>query len=307
MNSTNTFQTPVVLIAFNRPQTTRKVFEAIAAIRPAKLLLIADGPRASKEGEKDLCTQVRTIIKSVDWPCELLTNFSDQNLGCRERVVTGLNWVFSLVEEAIILEDDCLPHPSFFQFCQEMLKRYRGDSRIGMISGNSFVEAGSDWPFSYYFSRAFHIWGWATWRTAWQRYDPDITSWPEAKKYGMLSEFVDESRYIRHWTEVLDKMYAGTGPNTWDFQWAYTNMANNTLSIVPTVNLVENIGFGPEATHTIDPHTDPRMSGDAIEFPLNHPATVFPLRSLDRRDRKIGLPFALPHRVVRKMLRISKP
>ena len=247
---------------------------------------------------------MRKIVESVDWPCELLTNFSDRNLGCRERVVTGLNWVFSLVEEAIILEDDCLPDLSFFQFCQEMLNRYRGDSRIGMISGDSLVQVDSDWPFSYYFSRSFHIWGWATWRVAWQRYDPDIKSWPQAKKHGMLSEFIDEPRYIDHWTEVLDKMHAGTGPNTWDYQWVFTNMANSTLSIVPTVNLVKNIGFGPDATHTKDPLAAPHMHTMAIEFPLRHPDIVFALRSADRRDRKIDLPPALPRRIMRKFLRI---
>ena len=134
-----TFETPVALFVFNRPATTRKIFEAVANVRPAKLLLVADGPRPGKPGESELCQQVRQIIGRVDWPCEVLTNFADKNLGCRERMISGLNWVFSHVEEAILLEDDCLPHPSFFPFCQQLLERYRGDSRVAYISGDNLI------------------------------------------------------------------------------------------------------------------------------------------------------------------------
>jgi len=137
---TEVLQTPVALFVFKRPETTRRVFEAISKARPAKLFLIADGPRPGRDGEEEVCSQVRDIVSCVDWQCEVFKNFSEANLGCQERMISGLNWVFSLVEEAIILEDDCLPDSSFFPFCRELLERYRGDSRISYISGTNLVE-----------------------------------------------------------------------------------------------------------------------------------------------------------------------
>jgi hypothetical protein len=137
---TESLETPVVFIIFNRPRTARIVFTAIAEAKPTRLLVVADGPRPSKPGEAKLCEEARALISAVDWPCEVHTNFAEENLGCQERIISGLNWAFSLVEEAIILEDDCLPDLSFFPFCREMLNRYRGDARVGSISGTNFVE-----------------------------------------------------------------------------------------------------------------------------------------------------------------------
>jgi hypothetical protein len=166
---TEEFETPVALFVFRRPDTTRKVFEAIANVRPTRLLLIADGPRPDKPGELEASEQVREIVSRVDWPCEVSTNFADKNLGCQERMISGYNWVFSLVEEAILLEDDCLPDASFFFFCQEMLTRYRDDSRIAMVAGFNAVQDHTRTNYSYYFSSFTHCWGWATWRRAWAR------------------------------------------------------------------------------------------------------------------------------------------
>jgi hypothetical protein len=168
---TEALQTPVALFVFNRTGTTSKVFEAIANVRPSRLLLIADGPRPGKAGETEACMSVREIVSRVDWPCEVSRDFADSNLGCQERMISGLNWVFSLVEEAIIFEDDCLPDPSFFRFCQELLERYRGDSRVASISGTNLVSEYSNTESSYFFSRLGGNWGWATWRSEWERYD----------------------------------------------------------------------------------------------------------------------------------------
>ena len=166
--------TPVAFIIFNRPDTTARVFAEIAKARPPKLLVVGDGPRANRDGEADRVAEARAIIKNVDWPCEVLTNFSTPNLGCKKRVSSGIDWIFEQVEEAIILEDDCLPDPSFFQFCEEMLARYRHDDRIAMISGDNFLFGQVPVPESYYFSRYCHIWGWASWRRAWKDYDVNI-------------------------------------------------------------------------------------------------------------------------------------
>ncbi len=200
---TETFETPVVLFVFNRPHTTRRVFEAIAQVRPARLLLVADGPRQDKAGEAEACQQVREIVSHVDWPCDVSTNFAESNLGCQERVISGLDWVFSLVEEAIILEDDCLPDLSFFPFCQELLERYRGDSRIAYITGTNLVEKYLNTDESYFFSQIGGIWGWATWRSEWQRYDRHLEDWPELRKRKCSQKIFDQPKAVTYWTRDL--------------------------------------------------------------------------------------------------------
>lgn len=301
---TERLQTPVALFIFNRPGTTRLVFDAISKARPAKLLLIADGPRMNRKGEPEACRQAREIVTCVDWPCEVLIEFADENLGCQQRIISGLDWVFSLVEEAIILEDDCLPDPSFFYFCQELLKKYCGDARVGSISGTNLVEKYLNTTASYYFSQLGGIWGWATWRSAWLRYDRHLADWPTLKQGKILSEIFDEAKTVAYWTRIFDAMYENNGPSTWDYQWVYTNLKNNALTIVPSVNLIANIGFGPGATHT--PGTDSRLTPPArnMKFPLKHPSSLVPLRSIDRHYQSLyGEPII--QRVKQKIRRIA--
>jgi hypothetical protein len=276
-------QTPVALFVFRRPDTTRRVFEAISKVRPTKLLLIADGARTDREGEAEACREVRNIVSQVTWPCEVDTNFAETNLGCQERMISGLNWVFSLVEEAIILEDDCLPDVSFFPFCHEMLEKYRGDSRVAAISGTNLVEKYLNIEDSYFFSRIGGNWGWATWRSEWHRYDRHLEDWPKLRRENILAEIFIQPKAIAHWTKVFDTMYANNGPNTWDYQWLYSHLKNNALTIVPRVNLVANIGFGHGATHT-SAH-DVRLTPPVgkMHFPLHHPSSFVPLRSMDSR------------------------
>jgi hypothetical protein len=266
------------------------------------LLLIADGPRADKEGEEDVCRQVRDIVSRVDWPCEVVRDFSESNLGCQERMISGLNWVFSSVEEAIILEDDCLPNPSFFPFCQELLERYRGDARISYISGTNLVEGCVRTADSYYFSQIGGIWGWATWRTEWQRYDRHLSDWPKLKGEKILCEVFDQPRHAAFWISIFDAMYEKRGPNTWDHQWAYTHLKNNAVIIIPRVNLVANLGFGPDATHTVQLNSRLTPPAKSIDFPLRHPCSLIPLRSVDRRFQDL---FAVTffQRALRKILR----
>lgn len=300
-----TFETPVALFVFNRPQTTRRVFEAIAQIRPARLLLIADGPRPDKTGEAEACQQVREIVSCVDWPCEVSTNFADSNLGCQERIISGLDWVFSLVEEAILLEDDCLPDLSFFPFCQELLERYRGDDRVASITGTNLVERYLNTEASYYFSQLGGIWGWATWRSEWQRFDRHLEDWPRLKDEKILSETFNHPKAVAYWTDIFDEVHGKKWPTTWDYQWLYTRLKNNSLSIIPHVNLVTNIGFGPGATHTSE--ADKRLSppAKALDFPLKHPSSFVPLRSMDRHFQDLyRTPF--PQRVSRSLRNITK-
>jgi hypothetical protein len=298
-------ETPVVFLVFNRPRATRVVFDAIAEVRPAQLLIVADGPRPTRPGEADLCREVRTVVERIDWPCQVRTNFAVENLGCKERVISGLDWAFSLVEEAIILEDDCLPDATFFLFCQQLLARYRGDSRIAMISGNNFVEQDISVDSSYFFTRVAHIWGWATWRSAWQLYDRHLERWPEIKQTDLLMDIFGSRRLASHWSHIFDRMHANTGPNTWDYQWAYTIFVNNALSAAPQVNLVQNIGFGVDATHTIVADPNHSVAAKSIEFPLRHPVMMMPSRRLDRRDQMLSLPPLRPARAIRKLWRIT--
>ena len=302
---TETLQTPVAFFVFNRPHTTRQVFDAISRARPTRLLLIADGPRHDREGEAETCRQVREIVARVDWPCEVFQNFSEKNLGCQERIISGLDWVFSLVEEAIILEDDCLPDPSFFPFCQQLLQKYREDSRVAYISGDNLVGRYGKPAYSYYFSRIGGIWGWATWRSEWKRYDRHLSDWPELRKQRMLEEVFDEPKAVEFWTRIFDAMHENRGPDTWDYQWFYTHLKNNGLTIVPSVNLVANIGFGKGATHTTKEDARFILPAVSMAFPLRHPTSLIPLRSLDRHRVQDMFPPSILQRIWRKMKNVA--
>ena len=239
---------PVALFVFNRPELTARVFERVRQARPSRLLLVADGPRASRPDDVRLCNETRRALSCVDWPCEVLTNFSEANMGCKRRVSSGLDWVFEQCSEAIILEDDCLPSLSFFEFCSEMLTRYRDDRRVMHVSGDNFQGQSQRGTGSYFFSRYTFSWGWATWRRAWTHYDVAIASWPKAYQERWLESLFDNPREVRHWEETFRNLYLGK-IDTWDYQWLYTCWRQGGLSIHPNRNLVTNIGIGPDATH----------------------------------------------------------
>lgn len=273
-------ETPVVLLVFNRPDTTRLVFEAVRAARPRQLLVVADGPRAGREREAQLCREVRGVIDGVDWHCEVLTNYAEQNLGCKRRVSSGLDWVFEQVDEAIILEDDCLPHPSFFPFCRELLERYRNEPRVGQIAGVNLQFGRSKVSESYYYSRFNHIWGWATWKRAWVLNDNDMVHWPDFRDAGRLNDLLSSRKQAAYWAEVLNQVAAG-GIDTWDCQWTLSCWRHALLTVIPAVNLVANIGFGPGATHTPVPNRYAAMKVEPMRFPLVHPSLMQPNAAAD--------------------------
>lgn len=265
--------TPVAFLIFNRPRTTERVFAEIARARPPKLLVVADGPRGDRAGEDALCRQTRAIIERIDWDCEVLTNFADENLGCKKRIASGIDWVFSQVPEAIILEDDCLPDPSFFRFCEDMLIRYRHDERVGMVSGGNLQFGRQRGDASYYFSRYTHIWGWATWRRAWQHYDRDIALWPAFDQEGWLQKLFARQEEQRYWQQSFEWVHSGQ-LDTWDCSWTFAALLRGMLQVVPNVNLISNIGFGADATHTHIVSEHANLPTAAIQFPLKHPAFV---------------------------------
>jgi len=261
---------PVVLIVFNRPDLTSRVLAEISKVKPRKLLVIADGPRVDQPGEAERCAETRAMIEKVDWDCEVFKNYTNMNLGCRGRLVTGLNWVFDMVEEAIVLEDDCLPHPTFFPFCQQLLEHYRHDNRIMTISGNNFQFGRKRTNYSYYFSRYPHIWGWASWRRAWKLYDANLKLWPEIREQNWLFDILGNARAVNFWRNVFDLTYIGR-IDTWDYQLTFSSWLQNGLHILPNVNLVSNIGFGQDATHSTQINRFAYMPVAAINFPLTHP------------------------------------
>ena len=267
--------TPVAFIIFNRLDTTRRVFAEIAKARPSKLLVIADGPRANRLGEAEKCAQTRAVIDGVDWDCEVLTHFSEVNLGCKRRVSSGIDWVFEQVEEAIILEDDCLPDPTFFRFCQELLERYRHDQRIGMISGDNFQFGNRRNDDSYYFSKYVHIWGWASWRDRWvNSYDVAMAKWPGIRDGAWLTDMVGNAREATYWTKILERVHRGE-IDTWDYQWVFANWVEGRMTILPSVNMISNIGFDGNATHTTGVSELANLARYALSFPLTHPIGVF--------------------------------
>lgn len=241
-------KTPVAFIIFRRPELTQAVFDAIRAAQPPKLFVIADGPR--NEDDAELCRQTRAVTEQVDWDCEVFRNCSDENLGLRKRVSSGLDWVFEQVEEAIILEDDCLPHPSFFGYCDELLERYRDDERIWCISGSNFQQGRRRGDGSYYFSNNNHYWGWASWRRAWSHYDHEMSGWPAFRDGGYLESLLDDPVEVKYWTDIFETLSTEGVPNSWGYIWTLTCWMNRGLSILPNVNLVANIGFGDDSTNT---------------------------------------------------------
>jgi hypothetical protein len=270
-------KTPVLLIIFNRPETTQIVFEAIRKAKPAKLYVAADGPRQNVATDAIKCAEARKIVERVDWPCEVKCLFQEQNLNCGKAPSTAMSWLFKHEEEGIILEDDCLPSQSFFRYCQELLAKYRDDSRIMHIGGNNFLGGWQNDPdHSYYFSRSGHIWGWATWRRAWQTFDIDIRLYEQLKKNGFFENFflnrLEKVYRIRKFEKTVEKR---GNVDWWDYQWDFARFVNSGLAIVPNKNLVRNLGFGQNATHTVN-GTKGMMSlqAEEMEFPLKHPSFV---------------------------------
>lgn len=267
-------ETPVAFFVFNRPDTARRVFAEIAKARPKKLLVVADGPRPDRPGEAERCAEVRSIIDQVDWDCEVLKNYADHNMGCKYRVSSGLDWVFEQYEDAIILEDDCLPSQTFFQFCAELLDKYRYEEKIMSISGNNFQFGKIRGGGSYYFSIYAHIWGWATWRRAWSKYDIQMLKWNELRDTDWLKLILKKNDAVEYWHETYEACFKQT-VDTWGLPWMFNCWCNDGLTILPNVNLVSNIGFGVDAVHT---HTDiygvANMETENILFPIIHPTGI---------------------------------
>jgi hypothetical protein len=286
----NSLTTPVAFIVFNRPERTAEVFAAIRAARPSQLFVIADGPRGNMEADAAKCAAARAVIARVDWQCQVLRRFSDANIGLRRNISEGLEWVFDQVERAIILEDDCLPDPSFFPFCEDLLERYAQDRDVAAISGTNLDPAHTAPPggTSYYFSTFCYIWGWATWRRAWHLCDHEMKAWPGLRSRDWLRKKWGSATAENFWRRHFDDSYAPNrdGLNTWDVAWLFTCWHHDMLTVVPRHNLVANIGFGVDAAHTKAETRAAQLPIRPVPFPLRHPQTKVVNERADRHIQK---------------------
>jgi hypothetical protein len=273
--------TAVALICFNRPAETSRAMEILRRVQPPRLYVIADAPRAHVEGEAERCAQVRAIASAASWPCEVIKDFADRNLGCRDRVISGLNHAFERDESLIVLEDDCLAHEDFFRFCQEMLARYRKDGKIFAISGDNFQPDYFSIPDSYYFSRIFHCWGWATWRDRWQAVDFSMAAWPKLREGDWLAKALGSQAAASYYRNAFDQTYHGQN-SSWAYRASFACLTGGLLNIHPRVNMVTNIGVGGDATHTKSDTGMADRQAHGLAFPLAHPGVLRINEAADR-------------------------
>ena len=272
-------RTPVAFVIFNRPDCVLKSFESIRNARPRKLFIIADGPRDDHPDDRRLCDECREIVENIDWDCDVQRNYSDVNLGCGMRPASGFSWVFSQADEAIILEDDCVPSMDFYRFCQEMLERYRHDAKVLSVSGVGFGY-GSENGTDCFFSRFNNTLGWATWKRVWDMYDYRMTQYPSFKGTPTMRELLLREDYVDYWQRVFDEVYEGRTTSVWDAQFMFLSFQQRGLHLYPKKNMVQYIGWGGDSTHCKGgPSPESCLSllnsnPESISFPVNAPVDV---------------------------------
>jgi hypothetical protein len=267
--------TPVVLFLYARPDTTRQVLGAIRRARPARLLVVGDAPPPDAPTELvQRIAAARSLIDEIDWDCQVVTDLTDQHQGLERRIVSGLGWAFDLVDEAIVLEDDCVPDPTFFRFCTELLDRYRHHhTDVLAISGNDFSSDPRGRPDRYRCSRYPLVWGWATWRRAWRLHDAAMSDWPRLRDSAWLEQLLCDPHAVAYWRHIFEQTYRGQ--TSWDYAWTFTCWRHAGLSIHPEVNLVTNVGFSSEATNTrVANSVFANLPTVPAEFPLQHPGEI---------------------------------
>jgi hypothetical protein len=305
-------KSPILFITFIKENETKRVFETIRQVKPDKLYIASDGARTEKQGEKEKVENIRSwLVSNVDWNCEIKTKFNEKNLGCGHGPADAISWFFENEEMGIIIEDDILADLNFFRFCDEMLEKYKDDDRIGLVGGFNRIdkELHSN---EYYFSKYAQTWGWATWRRAWSDYDFTVSSWENLKNTDFIYK-VFPKRYIsKSFFDIFDKTctsYDEAIITWWDYQWIFCNLLKNRLTIMPYCNLITNIGFTEDATHTFDKNNPvSNVSYGSLYFPLKHPISY----NIDMRRDKVFLdslaskPKPLIYRAIRKCYRILK-
>ena len=273
---------PVLLVAFNRPDTTQHVIQAIREVRPTRLYVAVDAARSHKPGEAEVCEQTkRVILDAIDWDCTVQTLFREQNVGCARGVSGAISWMLETEEMGIILEDDCVPSRSFFDYCRTLLHHYRNDERIMHISGFN-VQQGISWgDASYYFSRYAELWGWATWRRAWQKFDFELITWEAFLAQDGLAATFRHRGVQKRWVQNLEQVLNEDPPTVWGYRWLYSIWKENGLAITPNVSLTKNIGFDGRAVHTKSAnHQFAQVDAQELET-IRHPSVVVPHEAAD--------------------------
>lgn len=283
------YSVPIAVFVFNRPALAEKMLEILKIIRPKQLFIISDGAREQVQGEAERVEKVRAVFEHIDWPCEVYQNYSSVNMGCDNRIPSGISWVFEHVDRAVILEDDCIPDMQFFRYAEGMLEKYQYDARVMMISGSNFMQK-YDTPYCCCFSARTYSWGWATWRRAWEYYCDDDRLWKQIQKNGaFVKTYPLRTRY---YIKREFDYYFKRGKCPWDYLWWISCMSEGGLCAVPRVNLISNEGFGEEATHTIERGD---YSGETykMDFPLYFPDKVERNRQIDQLDRGLNPPWKI--------------
>ena len=309
----NQLQTPVLFVTFRRPDTTKKVFETIRQAQPKKLYIAQNFPSNNSAEEFRKWDEVRAIIENIDWDCEICRLYREQYLDVKTSISTSIDWFFEKEEMGIILEDDCLPHPDFFTFCETLLDRYAQDERVWVVTGDNFQNGQFRGDASYYFSRYNHVWGWATWRRAWSKRDMRATFWLEWKESPEWKAWLQDKVERKYWKRIFDRVYRNE-IDTWDYQWTACVWFNRGLTATPNVNLISNIGFGDDATHTF---INKSVTGsDVATGPLGkitHPHDISSNKEADSyvfdnhfEGFKYRLPLSLYYLPKRVFRRISK-
>lgn len=298
------FNTPILYIIFNRLDTVKQTFPRIKAQQPAQLFIAADGPRVNKLGEKEKCAEVREwVLSQIDWNCNVKTLFREENLGCGKGPAEAITWFFNNVEQGIILEDDCLTNNSFFPFCEELLNKYKKDYRVMQISGTNrldiFQNDESDYLFTIYPSE----WGWASWKRAWNLYDFNISKWQSIETQKIIKDIYYKPNWFSGMTGILNTTINNPEVSWWDYQWGFCKNINNALTITPCTNLVSNIGFGDNATHTAS-KANPFMNlpTHEINFPLIHPSIIYRCIDFDTQILDKHFPKSQKESLLRKTI-----
>ena len=309
------FETPVLFLVFNRPETTSKVFEMIRKAKPPRIYIACDGPRNNRKNEIEKIAEVKKIVTNVDWTCQVYTLFRNRNLGCKKAVSEAISWFFKNENQGIILEDDCLPHIEFFSFCEELLNYYKEDEKIICITGDNFQEGKIRSDASYYFSKYNHCWGWATWRRAWKKYDGDLINWPNWSKSDAWLNHTSDKLERKFWSKIFNQVYSGK-IDTWDYSWLFSAWFQNALTVTPNVNLVSNIGFGPNSTHTNDANDKAANIPTKEVGVINHPISINRSVEADRwtfnyhyGGKNLRFPYNwifLPNRILKYIFRMLK-
>ena len=290
-------ETPILLTVFNRPQHTRAVVEALRSLQPLQLYVAADGPRESVITDIDRCRSVIELVKNAAWPGETHYRISGTNLGCGRAMREAIDWFFSNVDRGVILEDDCVPHPDFFPFVRELLEKYEDDDRVAMIAGTNYL---GEWQSnaSYHFA-AGPLPGWATWRNQWAMNDPGLGSLSDRHARDVAEATLGPERWSRL-SGGLDLVQRGA-VDTWDYQWSFAAASRGALTAIPHVNLIENIGFDSQGTHTKSGRSLlSRVRTRRMMFPLRHPADVVPDLAFERAVIRAETA-SLPARIVSQL------